>query len=325
MRQFAPAAVIALGFLLDQILGDPQAAWHPVRLIGQLITGAEAIFRGLLGKSEKSLLAAGFCMMLTVCACVFGTAWILLLAANTVSSVLGFSVSVLLCWLLLAAKSLKSESMKVYDALEKGDVEGARAAVSMIVGRDTKSLTAAGIAKAAVETVAENTSDGVIAPLFYMALGGPALGWLYKAVNTMDSMVGYKNDKYLYFGRAAAKLDDILNLIPARISALLMVLSAYLLGMNGKNAWKIFLRDRYRHASPNSAQTEAACAGALGLELAGDAYYFGKLYKKETIGDNLRPVEAEDIKRANRLMTVTSVLFAGIVILIGIGVRSVLA
>ena len=204
--------------------------------------------------------------------------------------------------------------MKVYHAFEKQDTEGARYAVSMIVGRDTKPLSPQGIMKAAVETVAENTSDGVIAPLFFMAIGGAPLAFLggtlpmllYKAVNTMDSMVGYKNEKYYYFGFAAAKLDDLANFIPARLSAFMMIAAAFLTGLDGKNAWKIFWRDRFNHKSPNSAQTEAVCAGALRVQLAGNAYYFGKLYEKPTIGDDLRPVENRDIRRANRLMMGTA-------------------
>ena len=198
--------------------------------------------------------------------------------------------------------------MRVYEALKKPDLPGARTAVSMIVGRDTRSLSAAGVTKAAVETIAENTSDGIIAPLFYMAIGGPALMFLYKGINTMDSMVGYKNEKYLHFGRYAAKLDDIANYIPARISAWLMILASFFAGFDWKNAKKIFLRDRYNHASPNSAQTEAVMAGALDIQLAGNAFYFGKLYEKPTIGDAVREVETEDIKRANRLLYASAAL-----------------
>jgi len=200
------------------------------------------------------------------------------------------------------------ESMRVYKCLKQEDLEAARQAVSMIVGRDTATLDEVGVAKAAIETVAENTSDGVIAPMLYTALGGPVLGFLYKAVNTMDSMIGYKNDKYLYFGRAAAKLDDIVNFIPARISAYLMIFSAFMSGkcFDGRNAFKIYKRDNRKHASPNSAQTEAVCAGALRIQLAGDASYFGKIVKKPYIGDAYRKVESEDIKRANRLMYLTA-------------------
>ncbi|MDE6709028.1 MAG: adenosylcobinamide-phosphate synthase CbiB, partial [Oscillospiraceae bacterium] len=176
------------------------------------------------------------------------------------------------------------------------------------VGRDTDKLDETGIIKAAVETVAENTSDGVTAPLMYISVGGAALGFFYKAANTMDSMIGYKNEKYADIGKFAAKLDDFLNFIPSRLTALIMIFSAYLLKFNGRNAFKIWQRDRRKHASPNSAQTESVCAGALEIQLAGDAYYFGELHKKEYIGDNIRPVENEDIRRANRLMYCTSVV-----------------
>ena len=190
----------------------------------------------------------------------------------------------------------------------QGDLPGARRAVSMIVGRDTENLTAEGVTKAAVETVAENTSDGVTAPLLFLLIGGAPLGFLYKAVNTMDSMLGYKNEKYLYFGRIPAKMDDVFNYIPARLTAWFMVVAAFLTGMDGENAWKIYLRDKRKHASPNSAQSEAVCAGALDVQLAGDAVYFGKVYKKDYIGDAIRKIEPEDILRAGKLMYMTTIL-----------------
>lgn len=234
----------------------------------------------------------------------------ILYLAYHISFYLGLAVESFMCYQILATKSLKVESDRVYQEIQTGDIARARKAVSMIVGRDTQNLTIEGVTKAAVETVAENTSDGVIAPLFYMVIGGALLGFGYKAVNTMDSMVGYKNDRYLYFGRTAAKLDDIVNYIPARISALLMVVSCFLCGkeFDGKRAWYIFKRDRYRHASPNSAQTEAVCAGALGIRLAGNASYFGKIVEKPYIGDAERAVETEDIKRADRLLYATAIL-----------------
>ena len=204
----------------------------------------------------------------------------------------------------------------MYDRLKYGTLAEARHAVSWIVGRDTQNLDAEGVTKAAIETVAENSSDGVIAPLFYMAVGGVPLMFFYKAVNTMDSMIGYKNERYLYFGRFAAKLDDVVNYIPARLSGLLMVIASFLCGLDGKNAFRIFLRDRRKHDSPNSAQTEAAMAGALGVQLAGNAFYFGKLYEKPYIGDPLRPIEAEDIVRANRLLYRTGYLALFLVIAI---------
>ena len=302
--------VLALwtGFLIDLILGDPVYAFHPIRLIGNLIGKSEKAIRKALPNNEKSELIGGFILWIWVAAVSFFVPFILLKCLYRVNFWLGFILESIFFWQIIAAKSLKTESMKVYKAFEEGDTEKARKAVSMIVGRDTASLTAEGITKAAVETVAENTSDGVTAPLIFAALFGASGGFLYKAVNTMDSMVGYKNDKYLYFGRFSAKCDDVFNFIPARITAYFMIISSFILDLDGKNAFKIFLRDRFNHASPNSAQTEAVCAGALDVMLAGDAYYFGKLYKKKTIGDNIRKIEPKDIKNANNLMYMTSVL-----------------
>lgn len=296
------------GFLIDLIFGDPVYAFHPIRLIGNLIGKSEKAIRKALPNNEKSELIGGFILWIWVAAVSFFVPFILLKCLYRVNFWLGFILESIFFWQIIAAKSLKTESMKVYKAFEEGDTEKARKAVSMIVGRDTASLTAEGITKAAVETVAENTSDGVTAPLIFAALFGASGGFLYKAVNTMDSMVGYKNDKYLYFGRFAAKCDDVFNFIPARITAYFMIISSFILDLDGKNAFKIFLRDRFNHASPNSAQTEAVCAGALDVMLAGDAYYFGKLYKKKTIGDNIRKIEPKDIKNANNLMYMTSVL-----------------
>lgn len=301
-------AAIGAGFILDILLGDPHGLPHPVRTLGSLITWLEGRIRKIVPEGERGELWGGGLLVLLVLATVGAVGAILLTAAAHVGPVCLFFVETVMNYYLLAARSLRDESMKVYSALKRGDVEQARAAVSMIVGRDTAVLDETGIAKAAVETVAENTSDGVIAPMFYLAIGGPLGGWVYKAVNTMDSMVGYRNDRYVYFGRAAARLDDVVNFIPARLSALLLILSAYFTGMDGRQAWRIFLRDRLNHKSPNSAQTEAACAGALRVRLAGDACYFGKLVKKPFIGDALRPVEFEDIRRANRLMGLSAVL-----------------
>lgn len=293
---------LILGFLLDLAFGDPRWLYHPIRLIGNLIAGAEKPFRAVFPKSEKGELAAGAFFAVFVVAVSTAVPALLLFLAAKLSIWLAFALEVFWSFQILAAKSLKTESMRVYEALKEGELEKARKAVSMIVGRDTERLTEEGVAKAAVETVAENSSDGVVAPLIFLAVGGPVLGFFYKSVNTLDSMVGYKNDRYLYFGRFSAKLDDVLNFIPARISGLLLVASSPLAGLDVKGAWRIFKRDRKNHASPNSAQTEAAAAGALGVQLAGDAWYFGKLYKKPTIGDALRPVGYEDIRRVNRLM-----------------------
>lgn len=302
------ALALILGFLIDLLLGDPRWLYHPVRIIGNGISLLEKILRRMFPKTPGGEKTAGFFLVLLICIGSGGVPFLLLYLAYHIHTVLGIALETFMCYQMLAVKSLKAESMRVYEALKKPDLPGARTAVSMIVGRDTRSLSAAGVTKAAVETIAENTSDGIIAPLFYMAIGGPALMFLYKGINTMDSMVGYKNEKYLHFGRYAAKLDDIANYIPARISAWLMILASLFAGFDWKNAKKIFLRDRYNHASPNSAQTEAVMAGALDIQLAGNAFYFGKLYEKPTIGDAVREVETEDIKRANRLLYASAAL-----------------
>ena len=299
-------AACVTGFILDFIFGDPAWIYHPVRIIGKGIELGERLLRRISG--EKHLTAAGAVLWLMIAGLSFLFPLGILLLAWKIHPGLCFALESFWCFQILAARSLCRESGKVYDRLQENDLPGARRAVSMIVGRDTESLTEEGVTKAAVETVAENTSDGVTAPLIYLMIGGAPLGFLYKAVNTMDSMLGYTNDRYLYFGRVPAGMDDIFNYIPARLTALLMIAAAYLTGLDGKNAWKIYKRDRKKHASPNAAQTESVCAGALRVQLAGDAVYFGKLYKKEFIGDSLRPIEPQDIRRTQRLMYVTALL-----------------
>ncbi|WP_390399943.1 adenosylcobinamide-phosphate synthase CbiB [Merdimmobilis hominis] len=309
-------AALAAGFLLDQILGDPRWMPHPVRAMGWCIQRGEALLRRALPQTPGGERLAGAVLALSLPVGTFFLAVGAICLAGWVHPLAGFLLEAFWCNQILAAKGLRQESGLVYDALKRGDLEGARKAVSMIVGRDTQHLDETGVTKAAVETVAENTSDGVVAPLLFAAIGGAPLGLAYKAVNTLDSMIGYKNDAYLHFGRFAARQDDLWNFLPARISGVAMVLAAYLLGFDGKNAARIFCRDRLCHKSPNSAHTEAACAGALDIQLAGDAYYFGVLHHKPTIGDPLRPVEAEDIPRAGRLMNGTAVLILTAVVLI---------
>ena len=307
---------LGIGFVLDALFGDPHWLPHPVVLIGKWISFLEKQLRRLFPKTPGGERAGGTVLVLLVLLASAAVPWGVLWLAGLVHPYLRFAVECFMCYQILAARSLKTESMRVYRKLQEGNLEESRKAVSWIVGRDTENLTMEGVSRAAVETVAENTSDGVIAPMLYLALGGPVLGFFYKAVNTMDSMIAYKNDRYLYFGRTAAHLDDVFNYIPARLSGLFMILASAILGFDGKNAWRIFKRDRYNHASPNSAQTEAVCAGALDVQLAGDAWYFGVLHKKKTIGDPIRPVEPEDIRRANRLMYGTAVigliLFSGL-------------
>lgn len=307
---------LLIGFILDLILGDPHEVWHPVQGIGWLITKTERIVRRIFPHSKTGERIAGAALAVIVVGCSAAVPWILLRAAGMIHPAARIVLESVFCYQMLATKSLKDESMKVYNALKTSGTAAGRQAVSMIVGRDTACLDEEGVVKAAVETIAENTSDGIIAPMFYMVLGGGVLGYAYKAVNTMDSMIGYKNEMYQYFGTCAARLDDIVNFIPARLSALFMILGTFPAGGSVKNAVRIFFRDRKNHKSPNSAQTEAVMAGALEIRLAGDAYYFGKLHKKPTIGDSIRAVETEDIVRANRLLYVTAVI--GLILMTGL-------
>lgn len=290
------------GFVLDAIFGDPAWLPHPVVLMGKAITALEKRLRTQFPKTPQGELCGGAVLAAVLPVGTFLITALVCRLAAALHPLAGLAVQMFWCAQALAAKGLAQESRNVYKELQKQDLPAARKAVARIVGRDTQNLTAEGVTKAAVETVAENASDGVIAPLLYMLLGGAPLALCYKAVNTMDSMVGYKNERYLYFGRAAAKLDDAANYLPARMAALLLAGAAALTGQNARGALRIWRRDRRSHASPNSAQTEAVMAGALGVQLAGPASYFGKLYEKPTIGDALRPVEPGDILRANRML-----------------------
>ena len=298
-----------MGFVLDLFLGDPYGFPHPVRFIGGLI---EKLTKSLLDDKDKASKKRnnGRILVVIVIAISVTITALILLGAYTINSYFGIIIEAIITYQCLAMKSLYDESMKVYYALENEGLEEGRKAVSMIVGRDTAILSQEGVIRATVETIAENSSDGVIAPMLYLAIAGPILAVAYKAINTMDSMIGYKNDKYIDFGACAARLDDFVNYIPARLSAVFMILSAILLAkdFDAKNAIRIFKRDRYNHASPNSAQTESVCAGALGLQLAGPASYFGKLFDKPYIGDAQRQIEIADIKRANKLMLATSLM-----------------
>ena len=281
---------LLLGFLLDCLLGDPHSIPHPVVAIGKLISGLEKLLRGVFPKTRAGEMAAGGILWVLTVAVSFCVPLAILRLCGLVSPWLRLIVSSVMCWQVLAAKSLKTESMKVYEALKEG------------------ALDEKAVARAAVETVAENCSDGVIAPMLFFALGGAPLAFAYKAVNTMDSMLGYVEMPYKNIGCIPARLDDVFNYIPARLSGLAMLLAGGILRLNFKNGWKIFKRDRYNHASPNSAQTESVCAGLLGLRLAGDAWYHGVLHKKKYIGDALREITPEDIPMSCKLMYGTTVL-----------------
>lgn len=352
MKEYLFQAIIAwiLAALLDILLGDPHWLWHPVQGMGRLIQllerklypPEEGLSEALREEPEKEeelepidreepaaredlrkgarrscRMRGGILVLLVLL--VTGVFWGGLVAlAYRIHPGLGVALWSLMGWQSIAGHSLGRESMRVYYDLKRNDIPAARRDLSMIVGRDTAGLNAAGISRAAVETVAENSSDGVIAPLCCLLLGGPVLAFLYKAINTMDSMIGYQNDRYRYFGTAAARLDDLVNFPFARLSALAIILAAGIRGgrEDGTRALRIFRRDRYRHKSPNAGQTEAAMAGALGLELGGDASYFGRPVRKPTMGDPLREIEAEDIPRACRLMYMA----AGLVWTLGLGI-----
>ena len=321
MNLYALTALsVFAGFGLDCLLGDPLSRLHPVVLMGKLISLFEKQLRPRFPQTPPGERTAGTIMALAVPLISTGAGLLLLYLAWRVHPWAYCAVSAFLCWQCFAARCLMAEAKKVVTCLEKEGLSAGRRQVGMLVGRDTDSLTEMQVVKAAVETVAENTSDGVVAPLFWMVLFGAAGGLFYKAVNTMDSMVGYKNDRYLQFGRCAAKFDDVVNYVPARLSALAMIGAAFLLRLDGKGALRVWRRDRRNHASPNSAQTESACAGALGVQLGGNASYFGKLHEKPTIGDPLRPIERADVARACILMYGTNLLLLalyGMILLLG--------
>ena len=306
------ALAFITGFIMDLIVGDPRSIPHPVRFFGKLIEVLDKKFH-LDGQEDyvnKKNLRNGVFLVIILILVTLAIYSVVLGFVYYVNKAAGVLAEALMTWQLLAVKSLNTESMKVYNALNEKGIKEARREISMLVSRDTASLDETDVIKATVETVSENTCDGVIAPLFYIALGGPVLGAVYKAVNTADSMIGYKNERYLYFGRAAAKLDDLVNFIPARLAALIMLLSAKLLVLDTANAYKIYRRDANKTSSPNAGQTESVCAGALGISLGGDTSYFGKLVKKAVIGEPLREAEVEDIKAANEMMVCTAIIFA---------------
>lgn len=310
--------VLFIAGTLDVLLGDPRVAWHPICLIGNLISWTEKWTRPLFPKTKNGERAAGVYLILFVLLIVTAAPLVMVVGLYRLHWLIGVLAEGVLMYFTFAARSLECESMAVFHALETDGLDAGRYAVSMIVGRDTDQLSETGVIKATVETVAENISDGVIAPLFYAFLGGVPLAYFYKAVNTMDSMVGYKNDQYQYYGTAAARLDDLVNLIPARLSAILMLTVFAMVKKSRKwqgvqtrsftDVWRIYRRDCHAHASPNSAQTESVMAGALGVQLAGNASYFGVVHHKPTIGNDMRMVERADIERAVLFMKMTAVI-----------------
>ncbi len=311
---------ILIGFILDLIFGDPLWLPHPIRIIGLLISKGEIFIRKIFPSTKIGELIGGLILTTTIIAIAFIVPFGILYLAGKIHIYLRIAIHAIFCYQILATKCLKTESMRVYHKLIQNDISNARKLVSWIVGRDTENLNEEGITKATVETIAENTSDGVIAPLIFMALGGAPLGFFYKAANTLDSMIGYKSDKYLFFGRFAAKLDDVFNFIPAIISAYIMIIASFITGLDYKNAYRIYKRDKRNHSSPNSAKIESVCAGALNVQLAGDAYYFGKLVKKKTIGDCNRTIQIEDISITNRLMYTTAIIAVAVLCVIRLAI-----
>lgn len=310
-------ASILIGFVLDLLLGDPEWMPHPVVQLGRATTAMERRLRKWFPKTEKGERAAGCCMAILLPLLTFIIIFDFLWLCYQVTPWFYLAMQSILCWQCFAMKGLATESGRVQTALEQGDLAKARKQVSRIVGRDTEELTAGGVTRAAVETVAENFSDGVIAPLLCMLVGGAPLALTYKSINTMDSMVGYKNEKYRNFGRGPARLDDVANWIPSRLSAFLWMAAAGLTGNSAKGAFRIWKRDRRKHASPNAGQTEAACAGSLGVRLAGPISYFGEKVEKDYIGDPDRKIVPKDIRKANRMMFVGSFLC----LILGLSIR----
>lgn len=300
--------VIVLAFILDCILGDPQNPFHPIRLIGNIIYFGINKFKKLEKKSPKFSFIFGMIISLVIIAISFFVSFYSIKLGYLINNYLGFFIEVVLCYFIIAPRALMNESMKVYKDLKNDDIEKARISLSYIVGRDTKNLNKEQITKATIETIAENLSDGVIAPLLAVFIGGVPLGFVYKSINTLDSMLGYRNETYEYLGKFPARLDDIANFIPSRVTAILMILGTTVTTKNTKNACKIFLRDRYNHKSPNSAQTESVCAGALGLQLGGDNFYKGLLVKKDTIGDDIVKANIDHIIIVNKLMYATTII-----------------
>ena len=297
---------IYIGYILDLIIGDPYSFPHPVNYIAKLIKFTEKQIRKI-AKTNKDLKIGGFILWFVVVATTYLATYGLLKLASFIPGGY-FILNSILIYTTLATKCLKDEAVKIYNILTEDDIEKARIQVSYIVGRDTSNLNREEIIRATVETVAENTVDGIISPMFFAFIGQAPLAMAYKAVNTLDSIVGYKNDKYIDLGFASAKIDDIANFIPARISLIFMTIASFLLRYNYKKALQIGYRDRKNHKSPNCAYTEGAVAGALDIQLGGTNIYFGKAVYKPTIGDKIREIEAQDINKVNQIMYATSIV-----------------
>jgi len=300
---------LTIAYAMDWVIGDPKGYPHPVRIIGRAISFLEQRWLCENDTPLKQRFKGGMLMLLIV----GGTAlsiWAIVRMAGWVHPILSIGVTVFFAYTTLATRSLHDEVKGVIETLKKRDLIQARKEVGCLVSRDTDQLDEQEICRALIETTAENTSDGIVAPLFYLAIGGPCLSMAYKALNTLDSMVGYKNERYQHFGWASARMDDLANLIPARLTAFLFVLSAFLLKKDWRDSWKTILRDARKNVSPNSGYPEAAVAGALKIQLGGENFYFGKVVKKAFIGDSERPITPDSVKESLRLMMVVSLIAA---------------
>lgn len=317
--------MLLVAFILDIIFKDPRLLPHPVIFIGRLIKYSEIVLRKIFRRGIVAETIAGTLLVLFVVSVSFIIPYIILSIFYSINMVLGIVLEVFLCFQILSLGSLKEVAMKVYTELSTGNIIGARKQLNNLVGRDTEELEEKGVIKATIESVAENTNDGIVAPMFYILIGGASFGLLYKAVNTLDSMIGYKTKKYLYFGKVAARLDDILNIIPARITGLLYVLAALLSGLNYKQSYSTLIRDRWNHASPNSGYPESAISGALGIQLGGPVSYFGEMVDKKYIGEDMKEPNMEDIPKACMLMTIVSVFALIFMVLIKFAIITILS
>ena len=306
--------ILLLSSVLDFIFGDPLKLPHPIVYIGKLISGLEKL---LSPDSTKRDMPKGILIFILTVAISYVIPFVVLLILYRINFWLGLILEIFWSFQILAARTLSIEAYKVKKYLDKGNLKEARRALSMIVGRDTSKLTEEDITKAVVETVSENTTDGIVSPLIAIAIGGAPLGFAYKAINTLDSMIGYKSEKYFYFGKASAILDDVVNYLPARLTGISMCFaSALISGLSAKDAWRVMMRDHAKHASPNGGWTEGATAGALGVRLGGDATYFGVLYKKASLGDPKRTIESCDIAKATKLMWISSIIVLILLVII---------
>ena len=310
---------IWIAYVLDLIFGDPQNIIHPVQIIGKMINIGE---KSLLGKKYKSdrkyKFFAGMILNITVISLTYGINY--LIHRTSENSIIFTVAEIYLMYTIFSINSLAREGNRVYNILKEGNIERARKDLSYLVSRDTETMDEKMIIRSTMETISENTVDGIVAPMLYMFLGGLPLSMTYKAINTFDSMVGYKNEKYMDFGKFSAKLDDVANFIPARITGILIVIASMILGYDYKNSLKIFIRDRKNHSSPNSGHAEAGVAGALGVQFGGKVSYFGKEVDKPVIGDKIKDFELEDIKKNIKIMYVASFLSLVVFSVISVGI-----